>query len=89
MSSSDARHQEVIEVRRIQMMDRSSNLIGDIMIGIINKVIQLKELNLEKNKVRGFMKSIVFGASLIVVGSTWFYILISGLFKLRDILFGD
>lgn len=37
MSSSNSRHKEVVETRRIQMMDRSSNLIGNIMIGIINK----------------------------------------------------
>ena len=70
------------------MMDRSSNLIGDIMIGIINKVIQSKELNLEKNKVRVLMKNIILATSLILVGSAWVYVSISGLLKFRDSLFG-
>ncbi len=89
MSSSNVRHQKVIEVRRIQMMDRPSNLIGDIMIGIINKMTQSKELTLEEKNARWLITRIVFGASLIVVGSTWFYILVSGLSKLRDVLFGN
>ena len=88
MSLSNSRHKEVIEARRIQMMDRSSNLIGDIMIGIINKVIQSKELNLEKNKVRVLMKNIILATSLILVGSAWVYVSISGLLKFRDSLFG-
>jgi predicted nucleic acid-binding Zn ribbon protein len=48
-----------------------------------------KELNLEENRVRALTINMIFVASLIIVGSAWMYILVSGLLTIRDILFGN